>query len=131
MCDNVASNAALQSIKKKNSTTCATPSGSRKHFSDIRRQEYYHLFRQGSRELRVAAATVLSTNYYFRRTDENPLLPLRTKFLHLGNASGWRTSFRRTTIFVVQTKILYYHYAQSFFLAPKMITIIKKICFSK
>ena len=95
MCDNVASNAALHSIKKKkkNSTTCATPSGSRKHFSDIRRQEYYHLFRQGSRELRVAAATtatfgqcerlanVLSTNYYVRRTDENPLLPLRTKFL--------------------------------------------------
>ena len=89
----------------------ATPSGSRKHFSDIRRQEYYHLFRQRSRELRVAAtqhatfgqcerlANVLSTNY-FRCTDENPLL--------------WT-----------------YHYAQSFFLAPKMITIITKICFSK
>ena len=61
-----------------------TPSGSRKHFSDIRRQEYYHLFRQRSRELRVAA----------------------TRTRRLGNVSGWRTSFRRT-IFVVQTKILY------------------------
>ena len=94
-----------------NSTSCGTPSGSRKYFSDIRRQEYYHLFRQRSRELRVAAtharthatfgqcerlANVLPTNY-FRRTDENPL--------------QWT-----------------YHYAQSFFLAPKMITIIKKIC---
>ena len=53
-----------------------------------------------------------------------------TRTRRLGNVRGWRTSFRRT-IFVVQTKILYYHYAQSFFLAPKMITIIKKICFSK
>ena len=38
-----------------NSPSCTTPSGSRKHFSDIRRQEYYHLFRQRSRELLVAA----------------------------------------------------------------------------
>ena len=42
---------------------------------------------------------------------------------HARDMSGWRMSFRRT-IFVVQTKILYYHYAQSFFLAPKMATII-------
>ena len=76
-------------------------SRSRKHFSDNRRQECYHLFRQTSRELR------------------------RTR--RLGNVSGWRTSFRRT-IFVVQTKILYCGptIMQSFFLAPKIITIIKK-----
>ena len=35
--------------------------------------------------------------------------------------------FRRTD----ENPLLWtYHYAQSFFLAPKMITIIKKICFS-
>ena len=58
----------------------AAPSGSRKHFSDIRRQEYYNLFRQSSRELRVAATqhatfgqckrlpNVLSANFFVVQT---------------------------------------------------------------
>ena len=64
-------------LSNKQTPPCATPtttapSGSRKHFSDIRRQEYYHLFGQRSRELRVAATHALDV---------------------LGNVSGWRMPF--------------------------------------